>query len=205
MKFVLGVLLIELSFTLFVAVFPIKNNIAALPIIIIAAAVLGILEARGASTIFSKKFIAGKASAILAVFTLSLFFPGAFGSLRGVTEKIDDWATRALKGEKTEEIKKALSQEKPSFGEETYTFPEGVDQIEVPLHPTKWSGWVRTPPDVKTWWISPSDSSGAEIKYWNGERSKTYPHYNHKWRRGNQYSIFKLRGNGVALVTIERR
>ncbi len=206
-KLVLGVLLVELSFALFVAVFPVRNNLAALPIIIMAAAVLGILEARGANTIFTRRFIAGKASGILFIFTLSFFFPQTFGGLRGAAEKIDDWFTKALRGEKTEEIKKALpgSGNQSSSFEETYTFPEGVDQIEVPLHPTRWSGWVITPPGSR-WRIDPPDSGWVDVRFLDGTRTRLLPRQPVWLGKHTRNGSFRLCGEGGSgIVTLVRR
>ncbi len=200
-KFVFGALLVELSFTLFVAVFPIENNLAALPIIFLAAVILGIVEARGANTIFTRRFIAGKASAILAVFILSLFFPQGFGALRVAREKIDAWIAKTLR---SEIISGTTKQTEVGVQPETYTFPDGVDQVEVPLHSTRWSGWVITPPASK-WCIYPPDNGWAESSYKDGYRSRRHiPGQNNPV--GVRRGVFRLRGEGGnAIVTIERR
>jgi len=81
-KFSLGVFLVELLFTLFISVVPIQNNPSAIPIVIIASAILGIIAARGVQTPFSQKFISVIVTLIFIVFTLSFFFPKSFESVK---------------------------------------------------------------------------------------------------------------------------
>lgn len=82
-------LLTELTFTLFVAVFPIKRNPLAIPILIVAAAILAVLAALGTKTPFTKKVIGAFATTQFILFTLSLVFPQSFLALGTLKDKID--------------------------------------------------------------------------------------------------------------------
>jgi hypothetical protein len=88
-KFSLGVFLVELLFTLFVSVVPIQNNLSAIPIVIIASAILGVIATQGAQTPITKKFISILVTIVLIIFTLSFFFPRTFESFKKWGQSLD--------------------------------------------------------------------------------------------------------------------
>lgn len=98
-KIVLGIYLIELTFTLFVSVVPIGNNLAAIPVVIIAATLLGILGATGTKTALTKKLIGGLTTVILIILTLSFFFPLTFKEGKKMREKMDKSIAAVLGGQ----------------------------------------------------------------------------------------------------------
>ncbi|MEK7520017.1 MAG: hypothetical protein AAB581_02115 [Patescibacteria group bacterium] len=87
--FVLWVLLTELCATAFVTVVPLKNNPQVIPAVIVLAGILGVLALLGTTGVFGKKFVAGIASLLLIVFTLSFFFPNRFHQLEEVRQAVD--------------------------------------------------------------------------------------------------------------------
>ena len=93
-------LLTELVFTLLAAVFPIQNNLKALPIMVIGAAVLGVLALLGEKTFITKKLVRGFATIVLVGFTFSFFFPQIFKSLEVARVKTDEKVAAVVKGEK---------------------------------------------------------------------------------------------------------
>lgn len=88
-RFSLSVLLIELLFSLFVSVVPIHNNPAAIPIVILASAALGILGALGIETPMSQRVIAILVTTIFIIFTFSFFFPQTFKTFTDKGKELD--------------------------------------------------------------------------------------------------------------------
>ncbi len=93
----LGVILIELGFTLFISIVPIRNNLAALPIAVVAASILGVLGAMGVKTRFTKRWIGFVATCFLITFTFSCFFPNTFRELKQAWVGMDDEVARVLR------------------------------------------------------------------------------------------------------------
>ncbi len=99
---------------------------------------------------------------------------------------------------------RAFAERGTTSGSGSFTFPDGVDQIEVPLHSTKWSGQVITPPG-SIYRIDPPDSGWVQALFWDGSRAKFRWGEEVKWV-GVKRGIFRLTGSeGIAAVSIERR
>ncbi len=98
-KLCLGLLLAELTFTLFRSVVPISNNPKAVPIVTVCAAILGILGAMGANTPSIKKIIGFCATVTLFVFMVSFFFPETFRAASQVSKSIDKGVASIISGE----------------------------------------------------------------------------------------------------------
>lgn len=94
-------LLTELVFTLLAAVFPIQNNLKALPIMVIGAAVLGVLALLGEKTFITKKLIRVFATIVLVGFTVSFFLPQSFKSLEAARVKTDEKISGIVSGERS--------------------------------------------------------------------------------------------------------
>ena len=88
-RLVLSTLLFELTATLFVAIVPIGNNWRAVPIVLLAAAILGILAAQGIRTIFTKRLLGGITTVILFVFIVSFAFPKSFSAFQSLVPWVD--------------------------------------------------------------------------------------------------------------------
>lgn len=82
-KLVTGILLIELCISLFASIIPLKANLAMFPLLIVAAIILGFLNA----WLFSRKLITALVSIIFIALILSFYFPTTFETLG---EKISD-------------------------------------------------------------------------------------------------------------------
>jgi len=76
-KLVAGILLVELCISLFTSIIPVKANLAMFPLLIVAAIILGLLNAR----LFSRKVITPLISIIFIALLLSFFFPTTFETL----------------------------------------------------------------------------------------------------------------------------
>jgi hypothetical protein len=192
-RVVLGILLFELSMTLFIGLVPIRNNLAALPLFVVAALVLAILGLAGTKTAFTRKFIAAVATIAVIFFTFSFFFPQSSASMIAVRGKFDKELAEAVNSS-------GLGDPKDISSDEDYAFPPGVFLIEVPLEPDVWSPWVKTPAESPKCWIYPPEGGCVWILYLDGSRKKLCDgepkHF------GTHRAIFRLRGNGVAKVKI---
>lgn len=82
-KWVSGILVVGLCISLFASLIPVKANLSMLPLLIVAAVILGILNV----WMFSRKVIAPLVSIIFIALILSFFFPTTFETLG---EKISD-------------------------------------------------------------------------------------------------------------------
>lgn len=86
---VLGVLLVELVFTLFIRVVPISENPGILPIAILAAAILGVLAVLNSNYNKAKKTIGAVAKFVLIVCILAFFFPPIIDCFKNWRGKIN--------------------------------------------------------------------------------------------------------------------
>ncbi len=76
-KLVTGILIVGLCISLFTSIIPVKANLAMLPLLIVAAIILGLLNA----WLFSRKVITPLVSIIFIALLLSFFFPSTFETL----------------------------------------------------------------------------------------------------------------------------
>jgi len=86
-NFMRNVLLVEAVTSLFLSVFPVKNNPQMLLVAIVAAVVLGLLEGAGNR---GKKFVSLLATVVIVVSIIAFSFPKTFASMQGWREKIDN-------------------------------------------------------------------------------------------------------------------
>lgn len=84
-KWVSGILLTGLGISLFASIIPIRTNLAMLPMLIVAAIILGILNV----WLFSRKVITPLVSIIFITLILSFFFPTTFETLGKKISDID--------------------------------------------------------------------------------------------------------------------
>lgn len=200
----LGILLAELTFTLFRAVVPIKNNPAAIPIVAVSAAILGILGAIGVKTLFTKRMVGTVATLIFVTFTLSFFFPESFNVLRGMREKMDKGIAATLRGENTSKLKR----------EEEINYPTCEDARDIELLPTKgrksarvkmypncWTGWIKTPATWGNYYFQSVENKGMEVMFFDGNRFWIEP--NKKPWFPNRRGIFRFRGEGEVIASLE--
>ena len=102
LKMALSVLLIELTFTLFVAIVPLSNNWGAIPIVLLAAAILGILAAQGMRTIFTRKLLGVVTTCTLLIFLASFAFPRSFDAFQGLFPWVDEQLAAIISPEQRE-------------------------------------------------------------------------------------------------------
>jgi hypothetical protein len=84
-KLVTGILIIGLCISLFASIIPVKENFAMFPLLIVAAIILGLLNA----WLFSRKVITPLVSIIFIALLLSFFFPTTFKILGDKISGID--------------------------------------------------------------------------------------------------------------------
>jgi hypothetical protein len=108
-KLMSTVLVTELFMALFVSVVPIRNNLAALPVIIVASLILSLLGKPKTG------FMTGAAGILLVLFTLSFFFPNSFKVIRRIPVKVDKVAAAGMESIIGDNASKATShdQKKP--------------------------------------------------------------------------------------------
>lgn len=216
-KLALGILLAELTFTLFRSVVPINQNPGAIPIVVLAAAILGILGAMGLKTPFTKKMIGGMATTVLVTSTLSFFFPQSFTVLKTLRGKIDKEAATLLRGEKPivgffKNLSTSRSESPPTAASQSYpicagardttlTPKDGIIMIEVEMNPNCWSGWIGTPADWPDYYFQAVENRGMEIWFLDGSRYWLKPN-SFPWFP-NKRGIFRVRGEGKLIVSIE--
>ena len=87
-------------------------------------------------------------------------------------------------------------------GQKSYNFWSGKKQIKMSLHNSCWSGEVMLPPQVK-FMIDTPTTGDLEYKFWNGKRILV-PDGSSQWLGDISHSSFRLRGNGEAIITIEK-
>ena len=193
-QLILGIFLIELTFTLFVAVVPIGQNLSVLPIAVIAAVVLGILGAMGTKTLLTKKLVSIFAGAVLVISIIFFYFP------QGIV--------KGLVGEK--EITTTTSQPRAAVAHlplctgGTYNFADAKvpGEVEVDFRPDCLSE-VTLPPSV-TFRTDPS--SDIKIIFIDGS-----PYVDGPGRQvwyGLKRGVFKMHGvteAGILKISFEKK
>lgn len=86
--------------------------------------------------------------------------------------------------------------------QKSHSFWDGSTQIKVPLHSSCWSGQIMLPPQTKFMVDTPSKGD-LEYRFWDGRR-RLVPDGKAAWLGRISYSSFQLRGNGEAIITIEK-
>jgi hypothetical protein len=101
--------MVELTFTLFASVVPIENTLAAIPIAIISAPLLGVLAGLGVKTRFTKNVIAFSTANVLLFFILSCFLPKTSHAVKLLRADIDEWIAISIRGEKPVRIVRRIN------------------------------------------------------------------------------------------------
>lgn len=104
-RFVLTILMVELTFTLFASVVPIQNNLAMVPIALVASSLLGVLTGLGVKTRFTKKIIAFSTANVLTFFILSCFLPETSIAIKSVRTNIDHWIANKIHNEQPARVR----------------------------------------------------------------------------------------------------
>ena len=159
-KLCLGILLSELAFTLFRAVVPINNNPAAVPIVAVSAAILGILGAMGANTPSIKKIIGAMATITLIFFTFSFFLPKSFKAISNAQTKIDKGIAALIEN-----------------GPQKATSKESAAKIDTVILGEQWS-FVNAPSNGSIIYIIPrGEGWSAPIRLQYGQKGRIDPQF----------------------------
>ncbi|MEK7542911.1 MAG: hypothetical protein AAB503_01215 [Patescibacteria group bacterium] len=178
-----SVLLFELSFALFVIIIPIQNNPDAIPVFLLAAAIITLAG-------YSAKLVIGlvKTTAwlVLLVSLLSFFIPGPVAFVGMKLSEANGFLLDSMEG----------LFRKPNYI--TFAAYETVKPLK--LHPTKWTGLVVIPNESKDHNFSVTDST--EIVFDNGDRFIMTPADKPNALINSHTGTFKIRGMGVVTITI---
>ena len=189
-KLCLGILLAELTFTLFRSVVPISNNPKAVPIVTLCAIILGVLGAMGANTPSIKKIIGFGATVTLFAFMFSFFFPETFNAASSVRQKIDTGiATLLEKGPSERQPTRTIDTLGCGTGGYIEPNPRGTTRYVVMpngcwtdiVYRPKWNGQL-----TKKFWVDAKGEVWLQFRYaddsW-GEPFKTSPTNNTDLKR----------------------
>lgn len=167
---VFAILLGELVFTTFIYLVPIHNNPSLIPILIVMAAILGIISAMGiTSNIFTKKLITIIASILFLVFTASFFFPNLSRYTAIKAGKIDPEVTKLLACMEEENRNKPECQSKNHPQPTAQTQKETTAKEEERFYTApsdRWSDNINIPPHYAFRII---DGGKILIRSWNGK------------------------------------
>jgi len=213
-KIAVGLLTAETLLSLCLAIFPVKNNLGALPIFLLASITLGYLWALGAKTLVTKDTLARWMAVVITICAISFFLPRPAKWLAKQPEKINQ-----LLGEKLEKNKLSL----PTFKRKMATNKEGrpniahlprkkgeirldnsKKEISLELSMLEWSEQIILPPHTAFRMDAEDEIQG--VQFWDGKiwERETFLKKREKngWLGGIEGNCFRFIGTGKLVVSI---
>lgn len=209
LKWLAGIIAVELIIGIYLSVVPVINNPALVPLLILIVAAMVFLFISPIKNKWTKRIL----YALVVIITLSFFFPNIMKAIREKGEKWDKKTAVSLLEEEPKRLltpPRAAVAEKPICdGPAIYKF-DGKNEIQIPIRPNCWSGWVDVPSDATFYKIDSGSDGWHERWQWNGQ--KFYAGKDTaSWRpmRRIENGTFRLRGENpageTAKIIIERR
>jgi hypothetical protein len=190
------VLLFGMFFALMAALLPWRSNPAAIPLILLAAAILAVAGAVfGTGGILGRGVVIFATSLILVALVTSLFLPRTFSAISSARSGVDQYLADVVAGKESAGL--------PVCAEtaETHVLTPQNPRTEFAVHPDCWSGWVSIRTSQKSSFRFYKEPVGGflEIRFWDGTRRMIHENQS-IWFGHIPRAEFRLRGSGGRVV-----
>lgn len=190
------VLLFGMFAALMAALLPWRSNPAAIPLILLAAAILAVAGAAfGTGGVLGRGMVIFVTSLVLVALVMSLFLPRTFSSILNARVGLDQYFADV--------IERKDSAGFPICAEtaETHRLTIENPRISFAVHPDCWSGWVSIRTSQKSSFRFYKEPVGGflEIRFWDGTRRMIHENQS-VWFGHIPRAEFRLRGSGGRVV-----
>jgi len=190
------VLLFGMFFALMAALLPWRSNPAAIPLILLAAAILAVAGAVwGTGGILGRGVVIFVTSLVLVTLVISLFLPRTFSAISSARAGVDQYLADVIEGKDSAGL--------PICAEtaEAHRLTSENPRISFVVHPDCWSGWVSIRTEKKSsfrFYKEPNEGF-LEVRFWDGTRRLIHENQS-IWFGHVPRSEFRLRGSGGKVV-----
>jgi len=190
------VLLFGMFFALMAAILPWRSNPAAIPFILLAAAILAVAGAVwGTGGIFGRGMVIFVTSLVLVALVTSLIFPRTFSAVSSARAGVDQYLADVISGRDSAGL--------PICAETagTHAVNPQNPRTEFAVYPDCWSGWVSIRTSQKSSFRFYKEPVGGflEIRFWDGTRRMIHENQS-VWFGHIPRVEFRLRGSGGRVV-----
>jgi len=191
-----SILLFGMFAALMAAILPWRSNPAAIPFILLAAAILAVAGAVfGTGGILGRRMVIFVTSLVLVALVISLFFPRTFSSISNARVGLDQYFADVIEGRDSAGL--------PICAEtaETHRLTIENPRISFAVHPDCWSGWVSIRTSQKSSFRFYKEPVGGflEVHFWDGNRRMIHENQS-VWFGHVPRAEFRLRGSGGRVV-----
>jgi hypothetical protein len=192
------VLLFGMFAALMAALLPWRSNPAAIPLILLAAAILAVAGAAfGTGGVLGRGIVIFVTSLVLVALVTSLIFPRTFSAVSSARAGVDQYLADVISGRDSTGL--------PICAEtaETHRLTSENPRISFAVHPDCWSGWVSVRTEKKSSFRFYKEPNGGflEVFFWDGTRRMIHQDQS-IWFGHVPNAEFRLRG-GEGKVVIE--
>jgi hypothetical protein len=192
------VLLFGMFAALMAALLPWRSNPAAIPFILLAAAVLAVAGAAfGTGGVLGRGMVIFVTSLVLVALVMSLFLPRTFSAVSSARAGVDQYLADVISGRDSAGL--PICAETAAVHVLTSQNP----RTEFAVHPDCWSGWVNIRTEKKSSFRFYKEPNGGflEVFFWDGTRRMIHQDQS-IWFGHVPNAEFRLRG-GEGKVVIE--
>ena len=191
-----SILLFGMFAVLMAAILPWRSNPAAIPLILLAAAILAVAGAVwGTGGILGRGVVIFVTSLVLVTLVTSLIFPRTFSAVSSARAGVDQYLADVISGRDIAGL--------PICAEtaETHRLNPENPRISFAVHPDCWSGWVSIRTSQKSSFRFYKEPVGGflEIRFWDGTRRMIHENQS-IWFGHIPRAEFRLRGSGGRVV-----
>ena len=197
-NWILFALLVELTFTMYVMVVPIRKNPLSIPAALVSIFTLIILAIMAKKGETFRRIARRAAILVFLASTLSFFLPQSFAAAGKKLNGVDRTVTSAIEEGLVQKFGDyPLCADQMSHRFEPH---KGTTYLEIQMHPECWSGWIVVPPGWN-YYLHGQENKGMEMYFQDGYRVWVAPD-TAPWfkRRG----VFRVRGEGKLIASISK-
>jgi len=191
-----SILLFGMFAAFMAALLPWRSNPEAIPLILLAAAILAVAGAAfGTGGVLGRGIVIFVTSLVLVALVTSLIFPRTFSAISSARFGVDQYLADVISGRDSAGL--------PICAEtaETHVLTPKNPRTEFAVHPDCWSGWVSIRTEKKSsfrFYKEPNEGF-LEVRFWDGTRRLIHQDSS-VWFGHVPRAEFRLRGSGGRVV-----